>query len=79
MYTRTSTGRNLGFKFLFDRMAAPLSFSWSVGPSLTSTRASHCAVGLGNGSIIVTGKQQQLIFRQISRLCLTNNTGSSSV
>lgn len=29
--------------------------SWSVGPSLTSTRASHCAVGLGNGSIILTG------------------------
>merc|ERR1711881_471778 len=28
---------------------------WQVGPSLTSTRASHCAVALGNGSIIVTG------------------------
>jgi hypothetical protein len=28
---------------------------WRVGPSLPSTRASHCAVGAGDGSIIVTG------------------------
>ena len=30
-------------------------FSWSVGTALPSDRSSHCAVGLGNGSIIVTG------------------------
>jgi len=33
----------------------PASDSWSVGTALPSDRSSHCAVGLGNGSIIVTG------------------------
>ena len=28
---------------------------WIEGPSMSSSRYSHCAVGLGNGSIIVTG------------------------
>ena len=28
---------------------------WVEGPSMSSSRYSHCAVGLGNGSIIVTG------------------------
>jgi hypothetical protein len=41
---------------LYDNIGVShLVISWSVGPSLTSTRASHCAVGLGNGSIILTG------------------------
>jgi hypothetical protein len=54
-----------GQRYKVDRFMANLNdnggvsyliISWSVGPSLTSTRASHCAVGLGNGSIILTGK-----------------------
>jgi hypothetical protein len=28
---------------------------WLEGPKMSSSRYSHCAVGLGNGSIIVTG------------------------
>lgn len=33
----------------------PTSDQWTVGVSLTSTRASHCAVGDGDGHIVVTG------------------------
>ena len=33
----------------------PDSDTWEVGPSLPSNRASHCAVGDGEGHIIVTG------------------------
>ena len=33
----------------------PVQDQWTVGVSLTSTRASHCAVGDGEGNIIVTG------------------------
>ena len=33
----------------------PDSDTWEVGVSLTSTRASHCAVGDGEGHIVVTG------------------------
>ena len=33
----------------------PDSDKWEVGVSLTSTRASHCAVGDGQGNIVVTG------------------------
>jgi hypothetical protein len=29
---------------------------WLEGPKMSSSRYSHCAVGLGNGSIIVTGQ-----------------------
>ena len=29
---------------------------WLEGPKMSSSRYSHCAVGLGNGSIIVTGE-----------------------
>ena len=32
-----------------------LTKEWSEGPRMSSSRYSHCAVGLGNGSIIVTG------------------------
>ena len=32
------------------------SGNWLEGPKMSSSRYSHCAVGLGNGSIIVTGK-----------------------
>ena len=28
---------------------------WVEGPSMTSARHAHCAVGLGNGSLVVTG------------------------
>ncbi|TRY67807.1 hypothetical protein TCAL_02278 [Tigriopus californicus] len=31
------------------------SGQWVEGPSMTSSRYSHCAVSLGNGSVIVTG------------------------
>ena len=33
----------------------PVEDQWTVGVSLTTTRASHCAVGDGEGNIIVTG------------------------
>jgi len=29
--------------------------TWLEGPKMSSSRYSHCAVGLGNGSLIVTG------------------------
>ena len=33
----------------------PAKEEWKVGPSMPSSRASHCAIGAGDGSIIVTG------------------------
>ena len=33
----------------------PSKEEWKVGPSMPSSRASHCAIGAGDGSIIVTG------------------------
>lgn len=46
--------------------------SWAVGPNLSSSRASHCAVGLGNGSIIVTGGYGAL--RAVQRLDISSRT-----
>ena len=37
------------------RLSAPRCTGAQVGPSMTSPRASHCAVGVGDNSIIVTG------------------------
>ena len=40
----------------------PDSDQWTVGVSLTSTRASHCAVGDGEGHLVVTGRDENGIF-----------------
>merc|ERR1711899_699492 len=33
----------------------PATQEWKEGPNMPSSRASHCAIGAGDGSIIVTG------------------------
>jgi len=36
------------------------SGNWLEGPKMSTSRYSHCAVGLGNGSIIVTGLKKMV-------------------